>query len=98
MVTVLQTDGATPLYIASANGHVECVRALLDRGAEINQATTVGCQCASSMAPGCGICVRGMRGSLAACVCVWSGALGCDEFEAFRSEVGIGRRVLVVGL
>ncbi len=33
-----QTDGATPLYITSQIGHVECVRALLDGGAAINQA------------------------------------------------------------
>ncbi len=39
---VSQTDGPTPLLIASQNGHVECVRALLDRGAEVNQAM-VGC-------------------------------------------------------
>ncbi len=39
---VLQTDGATPLYIASQIGHVECMRALLDGGAAINQAM-VGC-------------------------------------------------------
>ncbi len=48
---VLQTDGATPLCIASESGHVECVRVLLDGGAAINQAT-VGC--ASSMARHCG--------------------------------------------
>ncbi len=35
---VLQTTGATPLYVASEKGHVECVRALLDGGAAINQA------------------------------------------------------------
>ncbi len=35
---VLQTTGATPLYIGSQNGHVECVRALLDGGAAINRA------------------------------------------------------------
>jgi hypothetical protein len=35
---VWQTDGATPLYVASCNGHVECVRALLDGGAAINHA------------------------------------------------------------
>jgi hypothetical protein len=33
-----QTDGATPVFIASQNGHVECVRALLGSGAAINQA------------------------------------------------------------
>jgi hypothetical protein len=39
---VLQPDGATPLFLASQEGHVDCVRALLDRGAAINQAM-VGC-------------------------------------------------------
>jgi hypothetical protein len=33
-----QTDGATPLLIASEKGHVDCVHALLDMGAAINQA------------------------------------------------------------
>ncbi len=41
---VLQAIGSTPLYIASQNGHVECVRALLDGGAAINQAR-VGSSC-----------------------------------------------------
>ncbi len=49
---VLQLDGATTLFGASQSGHVECVRALLDRGAAINQAM-VGCQCAWSMAWHC---------------------------------------------
>jgi ankyrin repeat protein len=35
---VLQTTGTTPLFIASQKGHVECVRALLDGGAAIDQA------------------------------------------------------------
>jgi hypothetical protein len=35
---VVQTDGATPLYIASRNGHVEVVRALVGAGAAVNQA------------------------------------------------------------
>ena len=35
---VLQTDGTTPLFIASQNGHVECVWALLGGGAAIDQA------------------------------------------------------------
>jgi hypothetical protein len=51
---VLQTDGATPLFMASQKGHVECIRALLDGGAAINQAN-VGC--AGSLALPCGGCV-----------------------------------------
>jgi hypothetical protein len=58
-----QTKGATPLYIANKNGHVECVRALLDGGAAINQATVGrtssmarhrgGCVCGASWEPAC---------------------------------------------
>ncbi len=48
---VLQTDGWTPLLIASEKGHVECVRALLGGGAAIDQARV---SCASSMARHCG--------------------------------------------
>ena len=33
-----QTDGATPLYIASQEGHVEALRALVELGAAVNQA------------------------------------------------------------
>ena len=36
---VWQTNGATPLLIASHNGHVEVVRALVGAGAAVNQAT-----------------------------------------------------------
>jgi hypothetical protein len=36
---VLQIDGATPLFIASCKGHIECVRALLDGGAAIDQSS-----------------------------------------------------------
>jgi hypothetical protein len=53
---VWQTNGATPLLIASYHRHVECVRALLGGGAAINQAM-VGC--ASSMARHPGDCVCG---------------------------------------
>merc|ERR1719420_1490964 len=30
-------DGATPLYIAYANGHVDAARLLLDKGADVDQ-------------------------------------------------------------
>ncbi len=53
---VLQTDGATPLFIASQNGHVECVRALLEKGAAVIQAMV---SCARSMARHCWGCMRG---------------------------------------
>jgi ankyrin repeat protein len=33
-----QTDGATPLFITSQEGHVEAVRALVELGAAVNQA------------------------------------------------------------
>jgi hypothetical protein len=58
-----QTNGATPLFIASQTGHVECVQALLDGGAAINQATVgcarsmarhfMGCVCESLWEPAC---------------------------------------------
>ena len=35
---VWQTNGCTPLYVASHNGHVEVVRALVGAGAAVNQA------------------------------------------------------------
>ncbi len=35
----VQADGATPLHVASQNGHVDAVRALLGAGASVNQAT-----------------------------------------------------------
>ena len=36
---VVQKDGWTPLHAASRNGRVEAVRALLDAGAAVNQAS-----------------------------------------------------------
>ena len=35
-------DGNTPLMKASKCGHVECVKALLDKGAVVNQQDKVG--------------------------------------------------------
>ena len=56
---VVQTDGATPLYVASKNGHVEAVRALLDAGAAVNQASVSGYGRAEER--GMVVCVRGAR-------------------------------------
>ncbi len=76
---VFQTSGATPLYIASRNGHVECVRALLDRGAVINQAK-VGCP--AWMVKYCGGCLcAGMCGRHRACMCRLLGALAWSPVE-----------------
>jgi hypothetical protein len=75
----LQTSGATPLFIASQSGHVECVRALLDRGAAINHAK-VGCTI--RMAKYCGGCVcKGMCGRHRACICSLWGAPGWNAVE-----------------
>ncbi len=75
-----QTNGNTPLRVASFKGHVECVRALLGGGAAINQADV---SCASSMARHRGgLCVRGRVGDCVhACMCIWSGARGWPVFE-----------------
>ncbi len=80
-----QKDGATPLCIASNNGHVECVRALLGGGAAINQAK-VGS--AGSMARLRGVlCVRVSVGvCVYVCVCSWFGAL------EWRALEGLGER------
>jgi ankyrin repeat protein len=37
-VWLVQSDGLTPLLVASLNGHVEAVRALVEAGAAVNQA------------------------------------------------------------
>ena len=83
----MQTSGATPLCIASENGHVECVRTLLDRGAAINQAE-VGCS--TWTAEYCGGCMgAGMSGTHR--VCMWSlldalGALGWNAVECVGEQ------------
>ncbi len=38
VAVVWQTDGDTPLFTASLNGHVEVVRALVEAGAALSQA------------------------------------------------------------
>jgi ankyrin repeat protein len=42
LINQANNDGATPLSIASRNGHVEVVRVLIDAGALINQALNNG--------------------------------------------------------
>ncbi len=80
-----QTDGTTPLHVASEKGHVECVRALLGGGVAINQATV---RCAGSIARHrWGLGVRVPLGSCVhACVCSWLGARG------WRALEGMGER------
>ena len=41
MMTFVLQDGWSPLYGASENGHLDVVKALLEAGANINQADTV---------------------------------------------------------
>ena len=76
------------MYAASLNGHVECVQALLDRGAAVNDADVCYCR---PMARHCGVCVRDAPQEP---VCLhdklaWS--LGCHVVEAFGREVVNGR-------
>ncbi len=81
---VLQTSGATPLYIASQKGHVECVRTLLDGGAAINQAE-VGCTTWSAEYCGGCVCVE-MCGRHCACECILLGALVWNPVECVGEE------------
>jgi hypothetical protein len=54
---VCQTKGATALYVASQMGHVDCVWALLDGGAAINQAMVGSTSLMVEYCGGC-VCVR----------------------------------------
>lgn len=39
LLVCMQSEGGTPLYIASQEGHLEVARLLLGAGADVNQAT-----------------------------------------------------------
>ncbi len=84
---VLQTDGLTPLHMTSVYGHVECVLALVDRGAAINQAT-VGCTTWTAEYCGGGVCA-GMCGRHRACMVSLWGALGWKRLSAWASSGGV---------
>ncbi len=85
----MQTDGDTPLLIASLNGHVECVRALLGGGAAINQAD-VSCAKMWHKLDGTnrGGCVYG---SLCEPACMRLQLVGC---AAIACTGGYGREVM----
>ncbi len=87
----MQTSGATPLYMASEKGHVECLQTLLDGGAAINQAM-VGCS--TWMAVYCEGCVCGdvvktlcMRLQLVWCAWLPHRAL-CGEVRVVLAGMG----------
>ncbi len=87
---VWQTDGWTPLCIASQEGQVEVVRALVGAGAAVNQAAVredwCGCWCAGVG----GWLVFGSqhaRAALCACVCV----CGCGVCMAMGAAVLVQR-------
>ncbi len=61
---VLQKDGRTPLFDASLSGRAEAVRALLDAGAAVNQASvsrTYVCSRDSRSVGGCRVCDVGIQ-------------------------------------
>jgi hypothetical protein len=89
---VWQTDGLTPLYAASHNGHVEVVRALVGAGAAVNQARVredmSGCWC-SGVRGWLDVGSQHARAALCACVCarvcwVCMAIERCDAHVALR--------------
>ena len=64
----VQTDGASPLYIASQEGHVDVVRALVEAGATVDQAMVS--RCAGVVYRGHALVLPGVRcGCAVVCVC-----------------------------
>jgi hypothetical protein len=87
---VWQTDGWTPLYAASHNGHVEVVRALVEAGAALNQAAVRedlgGCWC-SGVRGWLDVGSQHARAALCMCVCVCCVCMvieRCDAHAALR--------------
>jgi len=75
---VRQTDGATPLYVASLEGHVEVVRALAGAGAVVGQATVRAHWLAR-------VCVGN------SCLCRSKRVQLCVHEWCLRGEHGVGR-------
>ncbi len=74
---VCQTDGSSPLFVASLNGHVEVARALVGAGAAVNQARVRDdCWVAASV-------------RLCASSVVWSAACKCAALRALVCLLGV---------
>ncbi len=100
MCVAWQTDGATPLYVASEKGHDEVVRALVGAGAAVNQAAVRGdlggCWCSGVR----GWFDVGSQHARAACVhvCVCSCLLGVHGDREMRCSCSASSRPEAVDL
>ena len=71
---MVQTDGATPLLVASEEGHVAVVKALVKAGATVDQAMVWDRMPFSALVE-CGVCA-----------CLWGDALEWRACEQWRER------------